>query len=97
MFKEHVNPSTTETNPASATELLVLSLELVKNRVGVMSPEMRKLFIGVILVQLMEKSNDVSVIKVAIAFTIERLTLGGVVVVFVVAVVGVVVAFTWYF
>ena len=37
MFKEHINPSTSETNPAVATELLILSLDLVKNRVGVLS------------------------------------------------------------
>ena len=71
MFKEHINPTTSETNPAVATELLILSLELVKNRVGVLSPDMRKLFIGVILVQLMEKSTDVTVIK-AIVTIIEE-------------------------
>lgn len=37
------------------------SLDLVKNRVGVMNPEMRKSFIGTILVGLIEKSSDAKV------------------------------------
>lgn len=45
------------------TELLILSLDLVKNRVGVMGQEMRKAFIGSILVGLIEKSPEVKVIK----------------------------------
>ena len=46
-----------------ASELLILSLDLVKNRVGVMSLEMRKSFIGQILVGLMEKTSDPKVMK----------------------------------
>ena len=46
-----------------ASELLILSLDLVKNRVGVMSPEMRKGFIGTILVGLIDKTNDSKVMK----------------------------------
>ena len=46
-----------------ASELLILSLDLVKNRVGVMSPEMRKGFIGSILVGLIEKSSDSKIMK----------------------------------
>jgi len=37
------------------------SLDLVKNRVGVMNPEMRKSFIGTILVGLIEKTPDAKV------------------------------------
>ena len=46
-----------------ASELLILSLDLVKNRVGVMGPDMRKGFIGGILVGLIEKTQDNKVIK----------------------------------
>jgi len=46
-----------------ASELLILSLDLVKNRVGVMGPDMRKNFIGGILVGLIEKTHDNKVIK----------------------------------
>uniref|UniRef100_K1QBM4 Transformation/transcription domain-associated protein n=1 Tax=Magallana gigas TaxID=29159 RepID=K1QBM4_MAGGI len=46
-----------------ASELLILSLDLVKNRVGVMSLEMRKSFIGQILVGLIEKTSDPKVMK----------------------------------
>ena len=48
---------------AVASELLILSLDLVKNRVGVMSLEMRKSFIGQILVGLIEKTSDPKVMK----------------------------------
>uniref|UniRef100_A0A6E8VNF8 FAT domain-containing protein n=1 Tax=Anopheles coluzzii TaxID=1518534 RepID=A0A6E8VNF8_ANOCL len=54
-----------------ALELLVVSLDLVKNRVVVMSVEMRKMFIGAILVGLIEKSSDSKVIK-AIVKIIEE-------------------------
>ncbi|XP_058123036.1 transcription-associated protein 1 [Anopheles ziemanni] len=54
-----------------ALELLVVSLDLVKNRVVVMSVELRKMFIGAILVGLIEKSNDSKVIK-AIVKIIEE-------------------------
>lgn len=60
------------TNAGSiALELLVVSLDLVKNRVVVMNVEMRKTFIGGVLVGLIEKSNDVKVIK-AIVKMIEE-------------------------
>nr|XP_042899044.1 transformation/transcription domain-associated protein isoform X5 [Parasteatoda tepidariorum] len=62
MAKEHLNPTTNEVNPM-ATDLLILSLDLVKNRVGVMGQDMRKTFIGTILVGLIEKSPDVKVLK----------------------------------
>lgn len=44
-------------------ELLILSLELVKNRVGVMTVDTRKTFIGTILVGLIEKTQDIKVMK----------------------------------
>jgi hypothetical protein len=46
-----------------ASELLVLSLDLVKNRVVVMGADMRKNFIGTILVGLIEKSPDIKIMK----------------------------------
>ena len=42
---------------------LNLSLDLVKNRVGVMSLEIRKSFIGQILVGLIERTSDPKVMK----------------------------------
>ncbi|KAL3832377.1 hypothetical protein ACJMK2_024027 [Sinanodonta woodiana] len=62
MMREHLTPTTPETSPV-ASELLILSLDLVKNRVGVMSMEMRKSFIGQILVGLIEKTPDNKVMK----------------------------------
>uniref|UniRef100_T1JAK1 Transformation/transcription domain-associated protein n=1 Tax=Strigamia maritima TaxID=126957 RepID=T1JAK1_STRMM len=63
MAREHLTLTSAENNPAVASELLILSLDLVKNRVGVMGQEMRKAFIGNILVGLIEKTNDVKVLK----------------------------------
>ncbi|XP_011636974.1 transformation/transcription domain-associated protein [Pogonomyrmex barbatus] len=62
MTKEHLHPTQTESNPVT-NELLILSLDLVKNRVAVMSVDMRKSFIGTILVGLIEKTQDVKVMK----------------------------------
>lgn len=62
MTKEHLTPTTQE-NTAAASDLLILSLDLVKNRVAVMGQEMRKSFIGTILVGLIEKSPDVKVMR----------------------------------
>lgn len=45
------------------SELLILSLDLVKTRVVVMGVEMRKAFIGSILVGLIEKTQDIKVMK----------------------------------
>jgi len=47
----------------SSCDLLILSLDLVKNRVGVMGVEMRKAFIGSILVGLLEKSCESKVVR----------------------------------
>ncbi|XP_055838887.1 transcription-associated protein 1 isoform X2 [Episyrphus balteatus] len=46
-----------------SVELLILSLDLIKNRTVVMGIEIRKLFIGGILVGLIEKSNDPKILK----------------------------------
>ncbi|XP_015602005.1 transformation/transcription domain-associated protein [Cephus cinctus] len=62
MAKDHLHPTQTETNPVGS-ELLILSLDLVKNRVVVMGVEMRKSFIGTILVGLIEKTQDIKVMK----------------------------------
>ena len=62
MAREHLTPpANQQTAPAtpdgglSSCELLILSLDLVKNRVGVMGVEMRKAFIGSILVGFLER------------------------------------------
>ena len=62
MVREHLAPTSPE-NSAAASELLILSLDLVKNRVAVMGQDMRKSFIGQLLVGLIEKSPDVKVMK----------------------------------
>ncbi|XP_033222256.1 transformation/transcription domain-associated protein [Belonocnema kinseyi] len=62
MTKDHLQPVTPETNQVGS-ELLILSLDLVKNRVGVMGVDMRRSFIGPILVGLIEKTQDVKVMK----------------------------------
>ncbi|KAG8225079.1 hypothetical protein J437_LFUL000058 [Ladona fulva] len=64
MTKEHLSLGGADSSLAN--ELLVLSLDLVKNRVGVMGVEMRKAFIGNILVGLIEKTPDVKVMKTII-------------------------------
>ncbi|CAH1788418.1 unnamed protein product [Owenia fusiformis] len=62
MAREHLTPSSAETSPV-ASELLILSLDLVKNRVGRMTMDMRKGFIGTILVGLIDKTPDAKVMK----------------------------------
>uniref|UniRef100_A0ABM0MIW8 Transformation/transcription domain-associated protein-like n=1 Tax=Saccoglossus kowalevskii TaxID=10224 RepID=A0ABM0MIW8_SACKO len=54
MTREHLTPI--------ASELLIVSLDLVKNRVGVMSSEMRRNFIQLIMT-LIEKSPESKVLK----------------------------------
>ena len=72
MTREHLVPPTGGSSTAAATvteagfsncDLLILSLDLVKNRVGVMGVEMRKAFIGSILVGLLEKSTESKVAR----------------------------------
>ncbi|BFZ01386.1 hypothetical protein BsWGS_04423 [Bradybaena similaris] len=52
-----------DTEKGGSSELLILSLDLVKNRVGVMSQEMRKSFIGNILAGLIERTGDSKVMR----------------------------------
>lgn len=47
-------------------ELLIIALDLVKNRVIVMGVELRKMFIGTILVGLIEKSTEPKIIRTII-------------------------------
>ncbi|XP_057664226.1 transcription-associated protein 1 [Diorhabda carinulata] len=61
LAKEHLQH--TSDNTALTSELLILSLDLVKTRVVVMGVEMRKTFIGTILVGLIEKTQDIKVMK----------------------------------
>nr|NP_001097192.2 Nipped-A, isoform E [Drosophila melanogaster]Q8I8U7.4 RecName: Full=Transcription-associated protein 1; AltName: Full=dTRA1 [Drosophila melanogaster]ABD22987.1 Nipped-A [Drosophila melanogaster]ABV53702.2 Nipped-A, isoform E [Drosophila melanogaster] len=70
LTRDHINTiggntviSQSPDSNALPLELLVLSLELIKNRIFVMSVEIRKLFIGTILVSLIEKSTEVKIIK----------------------------------
>lgn len=60
--KDHIQPPTQDYT-ALTSELLILCLDLVKTRVVVMSVEMRKTFIGAILVGLIEKTPDIKVMK----------------------------------
>jgi len=46
-----------------SSELLIVGLDLVKNRFAVMHVELRKRFIGSILVELIEKTTDGNVMK----------------------------------
>ena len=55
-----------------ASELLILALDLVKNRVGVMSQEMKKNFIAIILIGLIEKTPDHKVLSVSIICGLTR-------------------------
>ncbi|GFR25610.1 hypothetical protein TNCT_594364 [Trichonephila clavata] len=59
MTKEHLTPPPDDVG----TDTLILCLDFVKNRVGVMGSDMRKVYIGSILCSLIEKSNDVKVLK----------------------------------
>ena len=54
-----------------ASELLVISLDLVKNRIGVMSTDMRRNFIQLILTSLIEKSPDAKVLKTIVKMVEE--------------------------
>lgn len=65
LAKEHLQPTSPD-HSSMTSELLILSLDLVKTRVVVMGVEMRKTFIGNILVGLIEKTQDVKVIKAII-------------------------------
>ncbi|KAM5151825.1 transformation/transcription domain-associated protein [Mantella aurantiaca] len=77
MVREHLNPQTTpgtaEANPAGTSELVMLSLDLVKTRLAVMSMEMRKNFIQNILTSLIEKSPDAKILRAVVKIVEEWL------------------------
>ncbi|XP_037611471.1 transformation/transcription domain-associated protein isoform X2 [Sebastes umbrosus] len=75
MVREHLSPATanpgvTETSTVTS-ELVMLSLDLVKTRLSVMSMEMRKNFIQVILTSLIEKSPDPKILRAVVKIVEE--------------------------
>lgn len=56
---------------AGTSELVMLSLELVKTRLAVMSMEMRKNFIQTILTSLIEKSPDAKILRAVVKIVEE--------------------------
>jgi len=62
MAREHLAPTTPNLGNV-ASELLILSLDLVKNRVSAMTPDIRKAFIATILIGLIDKTQDAKVMK----------------------------------
>ncbi|KAM4631836.1 transformation/transcription domain-associated protein isoform 1-T1 [Discoglossus pictus] len=76
MVREHLNPQaatgTPEANPGTS-ELIMLSLDLVKTRLAVMSMEMRKNFIQTILTSLIEKSPDAKILRAVVKIVEEWL------------------------
>ncbi|XP_048580263.1 transformation/transcription domain-associated protein isoform X2 [Nematostella vectensis] len=60
MHKDHISAVLGESTGAS--EMLTLCLELIKNRLGIMSPEVRKLFFFIITT-LIEKSPDSKLLR----------------------------------
>uniref|UniRef100_A0A803SSS7 Transformation/transcription domain associated protein n=1 Tax=Anolis carolinensis TaxID=28377 RepID=A0A803SSS7_ANOCA len=75
MVREHLNQQsqagTPEANTAGTSELVMLSLDLVKTRLAVMSMEMRKNFIQAILTSLIEKSNDAKILRAVVKIVEE--------------------------
>nr|XP_033963174.1 transformation/transcription domain-associated protein isoform X2 [Pseudochaenichthys georgianus] len=75
MVREHLSPQAatpgvTETSTVTS-ELVMLSLDLVKTRLSVMSMEMRKNFIQVILTSLIEKSPDPKILRAVVKIVEE--------------------------
>ncbi|XP_059386724.1 transformation/transcription domain-associated protein-like isoform X1 [Carassius carassius] len=74
MVREHLspqpNPGATETTTVTS-ELVMLSLDLVKERLSVMNMEMRKNFIQVILTSLIEKSPDPKILRAVVKIVEE--------------------------
>uniref|UniRef100_A0A7N6ANY8 Transformation/transcription domain-associated protein n=1 Tax=Anabas testudineus TaxID=64144 RepID=A0A7N6ANY8_ANATE len=75
MVREHLspqqaNPGVTETSTVTS-ELVMLSLDLVKTRLSVMIMEMRKNFIQVILTSLIEKSPDPKILRAVVKIVEE--------------------------
>ncbi|XP_048350103.1 transformation/transcription domain-associated protein [Sphaerodactylus townsendi] len=75
MVREHLNQQAqagpAEPNTAGTSELVMLSLDLVKTRLAVMSMEMRKNFIQAILTSLIEKSNDAKILRAVVRIVEE--------------------------
>ncbi|KAB0398761.1 hypothetical protein E2I00_004750, partial [Balaenoptera physalus] len=75
MVREHLSPQaasgSTEATSAGTSELVMLSLELVKTRLAVMSMEMRKNFIQAILTSLIEKSPDAKMLRAVVKIVEE--------------------------
>lgn len=70
---EHIAHNSTQAPPQAATpnmeltkEMLLQSLQLLKNHIKVMQPDIRKSFLNTIIVELIEKSNDPRIIKTII-------------------------------
>uniref|UniRef100_A0A671N1B9 Transformation/transcription domain-associated protein-like n=1 Tax=Sinocyclocheilus anshuiensis TaxID=1608454 RepID=A0A671N1B9_9TELE len=74
IVREHLSP---QPNPGAAetstvtSELVMLSLDLVKERLSVMNMEMRKNFIQVILTSLIEKSPDPKILRAVVKIVEE--------------------------
>ncbi|XP_051770336.1 transformation/transcription domain-associated protein isoform X3 [Ctenopharyngodon idella] len=74
MVREHLSP---QPNPGAAetstvtSELVMLSLDLVKTRLSVMNMEMRKNFIQLILTSLIEKSPDPKILRAVVKIVEE--------------------------
>ncbi|XP_050299225.1 transcription-associated protein 1 isoform X2 [Anthonomus grandis grandis] len=62
LAKEHLQPTSQEFS-SRTVDVLILSLDLVKNRIEPMGVDMRKTFIGAILVGLMEKTAEAKVMR----------------------------------
>uniref|UniRef100_A0A670YBT6 Transformation/transcription domain associated protein n=1 Tax=Pseudonaja textilis TaxID=8673 RepID=A0A670YBT6_PSETE len=75
MVREHLNQQaqsgTVEANTAGTSELVMLSLDLVKTRLAMMSMEMRKNFIQGILTSLIEKSSDAKILRAVVKIVEE--------------------------
>ncbi|XP_051789631.1 transformation/transcription domain-associated protein isoform X2 [Erpetoichthys calabaricus] len=74
MVRDHLNTQTTPGAAEASTvtsELVMLSLDLVKTRLSVMSPDMRKNFIQVILTSLIEKSPDPKILRAVVKIVEE--------------------------
>ncbi|XP_067224929.1 transformation/transcription domain-associated protein isoform X2 [Chanodichthys erythropterus] len=74
MVREHLSPQpnagAAETSTVTS-ELVMLSLDLVKTRLSVMNMEMRKNFIQVILTSLIEKSPDPKILRAVVKIVEE--------------------------
>ncbi|XP_035260572.1 transformation/transcription domain-associated protein isoform X2 [Anguilla anguilla] len=74
MVREHLSPQATPGATETSTvtsELVMLSLDLVKTRLSVMNMEMRKSFIQSILTSLIEKSPDPKILRAVVKIVEE--------------------------